>query len=185
MNEAVTGLILAGGHSRRMGTDKGLVAYKGLPLVEHALRILKPVCAEIIIASSNPVYGDFGFRLVSDRFHNAGPGAGIEAGLAVASNPLVAVLSVDTPHVTSALYDRLIQRFAGEMALVPQHGDGYLEPLCALYQVSAQPIFAQSLRAGVFKMSDILRQMEVTWVEIIENEKNQFYNINTRDDLNQ
>lgn len=185
MNEAVTGLILAGGRSRRMGTDKGLVVYQGLALVEHAIQILRPVCTEIIISSSNPLYGDFGFCLVSDRFHNAGPGAGIEAGLAVAKSPLLAVLSVDTPKVSTALYVSLIQRFAGKMAVVPRHSDGYLEPLCALYHISAYPVIAQSLRAGVFKMSDILSRLEVTWVEIFGNEKNQFYNINTRDDLDQ
>ncbi|HEU5001513.1 MAG TPA: molybdenum cofactor guanylyltransferase [Actinomycetota bacterium] len=144
----LSGLVLAGGRSRRMGRDKALIGYEGETLVERAARRLAEVCDEVIIASGDglrlPVPG---CRQVADAVAGAGPLSGLVAGLEAAGHPLVAVAGVDMPHLSPALFRLLFVRHAGEPAVVPEVG-GQLEPLHALYARSAAPALRCRLEAG-------------------------------------
>lgn len=99
--EAATGLVLAGGRGQRMGgRDKGLLSWRGRPLVAHALERLQPqVSALMISANRNPdTYADFGVPVISDRTPDyAGPLAGLQAGLTACTTPLLAVVPCDVP----------------------------------------------------------------------------------------
>lgn len=187
MSDSVTGLILAGGRSSRMGTDKGLVSYKGRLLVEHAIGILSPVCSDLLIATSNPEYSRFGYRLVNDVYRAAGPGAGIHTGLKSAAAGYVVVLSVDTPNITPGFFGQLLKACSGYHAVIPRHGNGLIEPLCGVYSTRAAGCFNRSLGSGVYKMSDILSSMNVKWYAIPSEltQSDFFLNINTKDDLHQ
>jgi molybdopterin-guanine dinucleotide biosynthesis protein A len=69
MDERIhTGIVLAGGKSTRMGKDKGLISWKGRTLVEHAVEIIAPLCAGIIISSNNRDYEFLGFRVLPDQY---------------------------------------------------------------------------------------------------------------------
>lgn len=187
MNQFVTGLILAGGQSRRMGTDKGLLEYKGKTLVVRALSTLAPLCNEILISTSNRDYDQFGYRLVGDLIKGAGPAAGILSGLQVASNPVVVVLSVDTPNLTTAFLSHLISMSGSCEAVVPRHDNGFVEPLCAVYKKEAIPHITQALNSGIYKLTDILCQLRVCYYSITpaQGSGNYFHNINTKNDLDQ
>ncbi|PKP23836.1 MAG: hypothetical protein CVU06_06225 [Bacteroidetes bacterium HGW-Bacteroidetes-22] len=187
MNSLVTGLILAGGRSRRMGTDKGLVSYHGRKLIEWAIDILSPLSNELLISTSNKVYEQFGFRTVADKFTFAGPGGGIHAALEVTANNTLVVLSVDTPNMTTAFLSHLISLNVNADAVVPRHAGGFIEPLCAVYNTSAIDSIGMSLSSGIFKMSEILDRISVKYYELSASEStsNLFYNINSRYDLEQ
>lgn len=187
MNTSVTGLILAGGRSRRMGTDKGLVDYHGRKLVEWAIDILSPVSSELLISTSNKVYEQFGFRTIADKFVFTGPGGGIHAALEAASYNTLLVLSVDTPRMTTSFLRHLISLNKDVDAVIPRHPGGFIEPLCAVYNTSSFNSIGKSLSAGIFKMSDILDQLSVRYYELSDSESmsNLFYNINTLHDLEQ
>lgn len=187
MNQPVTGLVLAGGQSRRMGTDKGLVVYRGIRLIERALSILTPLCNELLISTSNRYYGLYGYRLVGDSITGVGPGAGILAGLQEAANPAVVVISVDTPNITSDFLRQLLSITGSGDAVIPRHPNGFIEPLCAVYQKQAASVVEQALHAGTYKLTDILSLLKVTYCDIppAVNAKFLFHNINTKDDLNQ
>jgi molybdenum cofactor guanylyltransferase len=73
----ITGFILAGGQSSRMGTDKAMLQIDGKTLMERAIEICKPFCHEILISSNNPKHGNFGFAVISDEINNCGPMGGI------------------------------------------------------------------------------------------------------------
>jgi len=185
MGDSVTGLILAGGRSRRMGTDKGLVFYKGRLLVEHAISILSPLCSELLISTSNPGYNRFGYRLVNDFYQAAGPGAGIHAGLNAAQPGSLIVLSVDSPNIATGFLDSLLALRSGCHAVIPRHENGLIEPLCGVYSTQAAGYFANSLETGIYKMSDILSAMNVKWYHIPPDlsQSDHFLNINSKDDL--
>lgn len=107
----VTGLILAGGLGRRMGSvDKGLVVFRGRTMVESVIQRLHSQVDELLINANRnvEVYGSFGFRVVSDEIEGyAGPLAGLERGLAEASHELIVTTPCDSPFLPFDLVARL------------------------------------------------------------------------------
>ena len=77
----ITGIILAGGKSSRMGTDKGFVIYKNKAFIQHIIEAINPLVDDIIIISNNPDYDVFRLKRFDDIIENAGPLAGVYTGL--------------------------------------------------------------------------------------------------------
>jgi len=104
----ITGIILAGGKSSRMGTDKGFVLYKNKSFIQHIIEALQPLVDEIIIVSNNPDYDIFGLKRVSDLIENAGPLAGVYTGLDYSETENNLVISCDVPLINSETLTLLI-----------------------------------------------------------------------------
>ena len=99
-----TGIILAGGKSQRMGTDKGLLLLDGKPFVSYIYEALQPIVGEnCIIVSSNPDYDCLGCTRVEDIIPTKGPRGGISTGLKYSKTKMNIVISVDAPLVSTAL----------------------------------------------------------------------------------
>ena len=77
----LTGAILSGGESSRMGTDKGLIRYKDKYLVEYGIEILKQLCKQVYIGTKNIKYEIFNLPLLPDEYPNLGPIGGIYTAL--------------------------------------------------------------------------------------------------------
>ena len=135
------GLVLAGGESRRMGADKGSLRYHGTPQVRWAYALLAALCARAYVAvrqTTAPPAPYRGLPLLEDVRDRAGPVAGLVA--ASRANDAVAwlVLAVDMPLVDTALLAQLVAARDPSMdATVFRHGDGPLEPLCAVWEPRA------------------------------------------------
>jgi molybdopterin-guanine dinucleotide biosynthesis protein A len=131
-------LVLAGGQSRRMGRDKAWLPLAGQPLLARQIALAHQLAPREVFLSGRGEtdYHEFGCPVVYDRFPDAGPLAGIVAGLETARAPLVLVLAVDTPHLTRALIEDLLGRCGDGVGVVPRvHGQP--EPLVAFYPVRA------------------------------------------------
>jgi molybdenum cofactor guanylyltransferase len=149
---ALTGLLLAGGRSRRMGMPKERLAVGGTALAVQGVRLLQGICAEVVVASGDgrrlaDVLDGTGVRQVADPVGDAGPLAGIAAGLGIARHPLVAVLAVDLPDANAEVFRLLAAAWHDEPAIVPVVG-GRLQPLHAVWAASAAGAVAGLLRAG-------------------------------------
>lgn len=132
---AVTGLVLAGGASRRMGTDKALLRLDGLRLVDRAVGLMSAFCGRVLVAGgSRPVPG-LDVAQIPDALPGSGPLGGIVAGLSASQTPLMAVVAVDMPHASAEVFAALIDRWRGEPALVPVV-DGIPQPLHAVWATS-------------------------------------------------
>lgn len=144
--EPISGLVLAGGHGRRMGRDKALLELYGERLVDRAALTLASFCAEVIIASGDGVrLPGLQWPQIADIEANAGPLAGIIAGLERARSSLVAVVAVDMPFASPAVF-RLLARnlvVGRELPASVPVVDGSAQPLHAVYARSA----ARPLRA--------------------------------------
>lgn len=153
---SLTGLVLAGGSSLRMGVDKAWLVVDGRPLVQHAVDVLGETCNEVLIAS-----GD-GRRLavaearqVADAVPGSGPLAGILAGLQASRTPLVAVLAVDMPFASAAVLALLAELAAtGAHPVVAPVVDGQLQPLHAVWAVGSAPVLQRRLRQGQRSVTD-------------------------------
>lgn len=147
MRDDLTGLVLAGGASQRMGADKALLDVGGRPLVAYVAQRLSAVCATVLVAPGDRTLPGLPWERIDDRVAGEGPLAGILGGLAAAGTPLVAVAGVDMPELSPSVYLELAARWDGGPAVVPVR-DGRLEPLHAVYATSALAAFAKLFDAG-------------------------------------
>jgi len=140
-------VILAGGKSSRMGRDKAWLTLDGQTLLARQIamvRKLRPV--ELFISGrSDTDYSTLGSPVLTDEFADAGPLAGIAAGLEAASAPLVLVLAVDMPDMTSAALRQLLRQCASGTGVVPRV-NRRLEPLAAFYPKVAASIAVDLLK---------------------------------------
>lgn len=143
----VTGFVLAGGKSTRMGRDKAVLQLEGRTLLEHALDTLRKVCAEVMVLGSREVYADFGAEVVEDIFAGCGPLAGIHAGLSRTRTEFNLIIAVDTPFLSSDFLRFMAQRAieSGAAVTTPEIA-GYTQPLCSVYSREFLPIAEMALR---------------------------------------
>ena len=151
----LTGIVLAGGKSRRMGMDKAQLAWEDGTLLSAAVNKLAGLCKEIIVVGTkrglpHPVLW------AADRVVGAGPLAGLETGLAAASFEETVVLACDMPLVSARFLQTLSASAIAADVVLPRHAGGY-EPLCAWYRRSVcLPAVRQLLQAGNSRMQSLL-----------------------------
>jgi molybdopterin-guanine dinucleotide biosynthesis protein A len=133
--QRVSGLVLCGGASVRMGRDKARLSLGDATLLERAIAILRAVTDDVRLACGpTERYAEHGLPLSLDRFDKGGPLAGLERGLADAPEGLVAVLAVDMPCVEPRLLAALIERAReGDLDVALLCSDTGLEPLCSVW----------------------------------------------------
>jgi molybdopterin-guanine dinucleotide biosynthesis protein A len=184
---AVTGVILAGGQGRRMGTvDKGLVILAGRPMVSHVLERLAQQVDQILInANQHPgEYGAFGHRVVPDAIGGfAGPLAGLHAGLTQAAHPLVVTVPCDSPFLPLDLVARLraaLDANAADLAVARTFDQPH--PVFALVRQRVQPHLTRFLEGGGRKIDAWYATLATVEVAF-DDEADAFRNINTADEL--
>ena len=156
--EKITGIVLAGGKSSRMGQDKGLMLYHGKAMVTHVMEQLQPCVDELLIVANTPAYGQFGYPIVADLVEAAGPVGGIYTGLAAASTELIFFISCDTPFITEEAIRKVIAQ-AGDAAVAVATLEGQMQPLFGLYRKSTTVRFRESLRQERYKLQAVIREM--------------------------
>lgn len=137
MIDDCTGLVLAGGESRRMGRDKTALVWDGATLLERACTRLQAVFPRVLVSLRQPREG-LVWEQVLDRAGAEGPLAGLAAGLAAARTPWVFVLAADMPLISLRTIEALAARRIGSQAVVPVAG-GVLQTLAAFYPTDALP----------------------------------------------
>jgi len=158
---AVTGFVVAGGRSRRMGSDKALLRWEGGTLLDHAIARLQAVTDDArILSGAARRYEDRGLPVITDG--DGGPGAliGLLAGLSVLERPLGLFLAVDLPHVTVPLLRHLLLLADGADAVVPTSAGG-AEPLCAVYARSCLAPVRDAVAHGDLKMTGFWGDLRV------------------------
>lgn len=129
-------LILAGGRGQRMGgQDKGLLPWRGQPLVAHLHKSVRPLTDDLIISCNRnaEAYRPFADSLVHDEQGDfPGPLAGVLAGLAVARHDWLLVLACDTPQVDGELLTSLLALAGSDGAPVMVRQDGHWQPMFSL-----------------------------------------------------
>ena len=134
MDTKVTGLILAGGASSRMGRNKALIDLDGEPLVARVAAALAPVSDERLIVANDPApYRFLGLPIVPDIEPGYGPLMGLYSGLKAASGELALLVAVDMPFLSPDFLRYLLSLAPGYDVVIPE-AQGRLHPLCAVYR---------------------------------------------------
>ncbi|MFJ4345153.1 molybdenum cofactor guanylyltransferase MobA [Pseudomonas sp. NPDC089401] len=168
-------LILAGGRGQRMGgRDKGLVEWRGEPLVAHVQRSVRSLSDDLVISCNRnqQAYAAYADQLVGDAEADyPGPLAGVIAGLQVARHAWVVVLACDAPLVDRVLIDALRQLAvdADSVAMVRQ--GGYWQPMFSVLPRRVLPVLEQAWEAGERSLQKALLREAVLGLECAEDDR--------------
>lgn len=155
----ITGVILAGGNSSRMGRNKALLDFKGRPLIETVYRTMAELFAEVVVVTNSPEeYAFLPCPKIPDIFVGGGSMAGIHAGLTWSRTPRIFVAACDMPYLDGGVIRGLAGLLGDEPVLVPET-DGGLEPLHAFYSKAALPALEEVLAVDRKKIIDLLLVM--------------------------
>lgn len=185
-----TAVLLAGGQSRRFGSNKALGMVWGCRLIEHPARVLSELFTHRLLVTNTPeLYEFLGWPMTPDLTPGcAGPLAGIESALSCAATPHIFVAACDMPYLDRALITHLCTLAPGYDAVIPMAAKGW-EPLHGVYAKSALSAISAALAAGNRKLQTVLAALKVRMVDEAEllavsaTALQSFCNVNTVSDL--
>ena len=171
-----------------MGVDKAFIEIDGLPLWRRQLRMLQELGSqEIFIAGpAHTEWQKTDCIIIPDAEPNAGPLAGMVAALQRCSAPLLLVIAIDLPNITTDYLRQLVDRCATETGVAPTSNDRF-EPLAAVYPRRALPLAQSCLAARELSVQRFAARCVaeglVVQKEITPTERPLFLNMNTPEDL--
>lgn len=177
----VSGFVLAGGRSSRMGRDKALLVLEGEAMAQRAAGVLGSfLSAPVALVGSAGRYAHLGLPVVEDSFPGQGPLAGIEAAL---NSPYARdwnlIIACDMPHLRVDILRGLAAQAAAhpEAVCVMAVSSRAPEPLCAVWRREFGPVARAALEAGQRKVRDVVSDVQVVHFQI--DEDSALTNVNT------
>ena len=183
--EGVTGVILAGGSSSRMGRNKALLEVDGTPIITRIYRILAGLFHDVIVVTNSPLDYDFlPCRKVPDLYPGCGSIAGLHSALVHSRSAHSFVTACDMPFLDPDLIRLLCETQKDGYDAVTPYSEGGQEPLHALYSSACRVYFENAIRQGERKILDVLGGMKVRQVSCDELrsagvKESSFVNVNT------
>lgn len=192
----VTGIVLAGGVSRRMGCDKALLPVGGASSIERTAKSLGEVCTDVLLSiNDSRLYGFLGLRSVKDIFTGQGPMAGLHACLTVSHTAWNAVVACDMPFARAGTIQALLRIAAGnavinesaatDIGVIPDLRlaaaaagakapldavipvvEGKPQPLLALYNRVVLASLENRLRRSELRLMDWLKELKVLYIPV-------------------
>ncbi len=190
MPSPISSILLAGGRSSRLGTDKARIKLDGrFMMLQGIAQKLLAVSDEVIVATDGRRYDRLRLKVkwVEDVYPGAGSLVGLYSGLREASSDYALVVACDMPFLNTELLRYMIALPRDYDVLIPKVGDK-IEPLHAIYSKKCLPPIESSLKAGHLKIIDFLDEVLVRYLpkEVIESydpEHRSFFNINSLEQL--
>jgi len=160
-----TGIILAGGQSRRMGRDKAFLPFGRGLLIERVIEVIQQVTTDVILITNTPdQYQHFGLPMFTDVIPNAGSLGGIYTGLVSAKMPYGLCLACDMPFVTPDFLRLLCDTAAQADVVIPRNAEDF-QPLCAVYAQACREPILQKIEAGHLKITGFFDQVRVRVID--------------------
>lgn len=191
VTEKVSGIILAGGKSQRLGRNKAFEKISGEQLICTVNRKLREVAGEIIIVTSRET-SNFDYppeaKVLVDIVPGKGPLSGILTGLSATVSECSVVAACDMPFINVQLLRYLIERSPGYDAVVPHSSADTIEPLCAVYSKRCINALKRNLESGRLDIRSLFSQIKANYIPVeecrkIDPELLSFINVNNPDDL--
>lgn len=184
----MTGVILAGGRSRRMGFNKAFIEIDGSTIIERALGVFRDVFDEVFIAAGDVlVYADLDVAVVSDVIKDAGSLGGVYTALVHAKSDRVFVAACDMPFLDAACIRRVIKT-QGKFDAVTPVISGRPHPMHTLYTRRCMKHIEAMIKEGNLRITDLFDRVRTR--QLTEDEfkgldiRGSIVNVNTREELN-
>jgi molybdopterin-guanine dinucleotide biosynthesis protein A len=184
--DAIYGLVLAGGESRRMGRDKALLVRDGQSQLAHVAALLEGITERVYVSSRREQQDDAErsrFENIVDRYEGIGPIAGILSAMDAHPNTDWLVVACDLPNIDERTLSFLIEKSGQKQPFTAFKSsyDGLPEPLCTLYRSGSAAIIRQFVKDGIVCPRKILIRSDTLLLE--QPNPVALDNINTPDDL--
>jgi len=188
----VSGVIMAGGASRRLGRNKALERIGGKALIERVIDSIVPLTTEVLVVVGRPGQAEAlhlppRVRVVSDRYPGRGSLGGIFTGVDASAERWSLVVACDLPFLNREVLRHLIEESGNVDAVIPRL-EGQPEPLHALYSKACLAPMERMLRAGHLKIAPLFEAVRVRYVDEgtidrIDPRHLSFFNINSEADV--
>ncbi|ABW68978.1 molybdenum cofactor guanylyltransferase [Desulfosudis oleivorans] len=188
--DAVTGIILAGGESRRFGGgNKAFRMLDGRTMIDRVHDTVKSVCDDMVIVANTPLdYLGWNAVLATDLFDFRGSLVGIHAGLMSAGHEYAFISACDTPFLKQAVIKTIIGGIEDHIdVVVPEKKEG-MEPLCAVYSRRCLEVIERHLHQGRMVIKAVYNKLRVRTISekrlrAVDPDLVSFWNINTKEEL--
>ena len=184
----ISAVLLAGGESRRMGKDKAVIAFRGRPLWEIQLELLRQLEPDelFVSAKADPAWRPADAQFVADQPPSRGPMSGIAAALTQTKSDHLLALAIDTPFMTLEYLRQLLDNLQVDYGIVPMI-DNCAEPLVAVYPRNAAVDFGHALSGKNFSLQPLVARLiaadKLRPIPVSDEKRSLFRNLNEPDDL--
>lgn len=187
LGSGITGIILAGGESKRFGENKTTYHFEGIRLIDRALDLFSGICSSILVSSNRDIIIGGDSRIVHDIRPGKGPMMGIYSALLQSETMHNFVLSVDSPLIPSSLFEFIFLHRDHSLVAVPQFGESHFEPLIGYYSRDCLPYMDSFINSGNLKLPDFFKEVPFKGIDVVNKWKEYqpgfFLNINTKNDI--
>jgi len=184
----ISGIILSGGKSSRMGKNKAFIEIDGIPIIQRILTLFKTLFSEIIIVTNEvELFQNFEAKVHRDLIPGQGALGGLYTGIYYSSFPHAFCVACDMPFLKGSVIRYLIHKVEDHDVVVPRTGDG-LEPLHAIYSKNCLDPIRKIMEHKQFKVLDFYPMVKVNIVEesefrSLDPARESFLNVNTPEEL--
>lgn len=179
--EQITGVILAGGKSRRFGSNKALCEYGDKTFLRHLINLVRPYTKEVVIAGCYPEYNEKGIPVLQDVYPDMGPVGGIYTALGESGTPWILVLTCDMPLISKEIIMLLLASGRGEEVIGWQHDAvDALFPL--LIAKTVLPDIEKAIELKQCRVKQLFERERSRKILIPDALLSRFANINTQED---
>lgn len=188
MYSDVTGVILAGGKSSRMGVNKSFLKLGNQTIIERTVDLMKSIFSNVIIITNTPnEYQFLNLPLYEDIYKLKGPLAGIHSALSHSETERIFVLPCDLPFMSREMIEYILF-YPTDKPVVFCHAGGFHQPLVGIYSKCILPYVEDFLSNNNLIDKSLLSFLKIIDIEVIHPENLAFYkeelfcNINTKED---
>ena len=184
----ISAVLLAGGESRRMGKDKATLLFRGQPLWQIQLNLLRKLHLEeiLISARADPAWRPSDIQFVADDPPSRGPLSGLAASLGEMRGTHLLALAIDMPFMSEKYLRSLCDQIEAGRGVIPMIGDR-AEPLAAIYPAHAHVDFLEALSGTEFSLQSLMKKLlklgKLRELNVANEEEMLFRNLNVPADL--
>lgn len=186
----LTAIILAGGKSSRIGSDKdkAILKLNGKHLIDIVISKLKCIVGDNIIIVGPPEKYPSYKQVVPDLFNQRGLLVGLYSGLKSSASRYNLVVGCDMPFLKVELLQYMRDKIGSNDIIIPRYAKNYIEPLCAIYSKDCLSVMERNIEAGILSIRKIFPFLKVKYIEEkeikrVDPELNSFFNINYKEDF--
>lgn len=188
MNHNLTGVILSGGKSTRMGGNKAFIEIEGTPIIQRIQTLFERLFDEIIIVTDQKeLFSNLNAKIYLDLIPNRGVLGGLYTGLFFSSFPFSFCVACDMPFLKESVIKYLIKNIEDSDVIVPKTKDG-LQPLHAIYSKNCLEPIKKIIELGKYKIVDFYPMVKVKIIDeheffSLDPMRESFINVNTPEEL--